>query len=146
MRVIEYRQVGDSRRSVMMIKQDQFSDLIGQIVTETFPDEATAFQIEGQRMVADLYAGGQIRTKDAEKAEFGFSLSSSEVIEFVKLLTATFTLVKTASEWLKPRSKKPIPEEIATRWKAELTRAGLSPSKSDQIVKKFSTELGKCIG
>ena len=130
-----------------MIARDEMRDFIGQVVSETMPDEALAFEVEGGNLIADLYQGRPVAPRPAAGAEHEFmdATGAEAVLEFVKLLTATFELLKVASGFFSTKARDDPPEGLAKEWRTQLVRAGLPEKKADEIARRFTSDLIKRI-
>lgn len=127
-----------------MIPERDFQALMERIVADCMPDEIIPFSVGGASLIADLYAGRSVKARSHGKAEFGFTLTGDDVIDFVKLLTATFTLLKTASDWMRAHSDSETgASSTRERWKRELIKAGMAAKKADTIAGRFEAELAK---
>jgi hypothetical protein len=126
-----------------VITQQEFLAFSRVIVSEEAPEELMAFDIAGPEMIANLYSTGKaVKPGSARRAEFGFAITGEELIEFAKILTATFTCLKAASDWIHTLSGHSASHGVP-EWKRELLKAGVPEAKADRIARRFSEEMKK---
>lgn len=112
---------------------------IQHVVTTTMPQESAGFETVGSDLVDRYWRGKEVKPRRA--GEFAFHVPEG-TIDIVKLVAATVPLLK---EFL-PSKKAvagtpPQPDELQSRWSADLVTAGLRPDLANLIAVKFTGEM-----
>ena len=65
----------------------------------------------------------------------------TELMDWVKVLAATFDLLKGGVNWVRSLQRHQLDDEVKQRWEAELRKAGLSAKRAATIAERFSNEV-----
>jgi len=112
-------------------------ELLRSIVAEELPNSLAAFDIEADLAIADAFAGRRAPSVDRD-AHSGFgSPDFATVSEFLKLVTATVTLILSLRSLHKKRPVAFETEELQARWVEQLKEAGFKEEKARRISSRF---------
>ena len=121
-----------------MVDQQTFQEFMGQVVRLSLPSETLAYEVDGSRMVDDLFCGRSLSPTKADRSiqyEFAGGVDAQELLQIPVLLAATFGLVKSIDSYIRDRKADRLAEQqLAVKWKDELVKAGLSEEKVAELI------------
>ena len=131
-----------------MMSQTEFKDFARKIVAETIPDELPEFDLVAESMVEELYSPQEKIVEDSRgSAEFQLGGGAAGVLEFVGLLSGSFTAMLTVVKLAKDVFKRqPTIEEVKKEWELRLLKAGVRPKTVDSILAGYDQELATRLG
>ncbi|MBZ5491795.1 MAG: hypothetical protein LAO76_12765 [Acidobacteriia bacterium] len=126
----------------MEITANTLIAVVRPIIEAEIPEELIAYNLGAEECATRIIANSQ-QTDKANPAEFGFLSASAaaDVLEFVKLLSATFGFLTTVIAWSGSRQKDDA--ELKQKLTKDLVRAGLPKSKAEFIGDKYAAVIAK---
>jgi hypothetical protein len=119
---------------VSLVKSD-----VRSIIATHFPEELLAYDIGADIAIDELLVVGQ-PTKADHAVLYEFGVSADEVLSFVKVLTAIFTLLKNVDSWW--RNRQSVDKEHAsTALATQLKSQGISEDKANDISSQFAEKF-----
>lgn len=119
------------------------TELIGGILQQEAPEEAGAFQIVGEAVVADLLVGKRPSRVDDGGFDFG-ALEGGLLV--LNLVAGTLSVIEIVSVRSKLKMEKEATTHIKKIWQSALIENGLNKELAERIPIKFGSELERIIG
>ena len=112
--------------------------LVEKIVTETVPEEITAYKLTGRKIIVDVLNGHD--PQKAKRLPFGneFGGEVGDWASFIQIIVATASL---AVQCVQSSGHRPREQTLADRWTEELKKTGLKDELSVSIPQKFIHEF-----
>lgn len=125
-----------------------FFEFARAIVQRYFPDELTAYDIEGPNLVTDVVVGQKVsNAHSSASGEFQFLPEAASVLSFIGLLWSTYEILQKILVEIKKYRGDDIrlQASISIAWKKKLRESGIDESTAQAIVDSFSADLVKLV-
>jgi hypothetical protein len=123
---------------------ESLESMLRAIVREEFPASLEPFNAEVASAISDVSAGRSAQTVD-KGAHAGFGgISLDEMSDYIKLITATVTLITAFSKRSGASNAKPAPpkpSDLQSKWLDELCKTGINAEQAERISAKFVQDL-----
>jgi len=125
-----------TERNKYMIDKSEFYTILSHVVATSMPSEQDVFDMEGRKLVEEIYAGQDIGLGRSERAYFGFGPEGTKVaLEIIPLVIQVYKILKDVSDEVK-RNKRTNHDDIRFRLENELLSSGLSVKIAHDIASK----------
>ena len=122
------------------ISSQELIDLVRPIVESELPHELLAFDLSAVELMDERSKKRRL-TVPGNPESFGFlgAKETSDVLEYVRLLSGTLTFLAAVLAVVKQRQPEPL--NLKREWTARLEEAGLSRVKASRIADKFLRQV-----
>lgn len=123
--------------------------LLRQVVSSHFADEVVAFDLEAESILGDAWKQIELSDKASLAAEFKMTVDPGQVLDFVKLIVGTTSMVL-AFRKEQPRRAVEVNQQaldyLALSWERSLVTHGVQADVARSISRSFCEQLLLIIG
>lgn len=125
-----------------MIDKREYFSLMRRMVAEVLPEELAAFELSGEHVAQQLFAGHAPSIGTGSAAEFQFIDNVTDVLTFVGLMIGTLEgLWKIADRLKKAGRSSTTEDELAAQWKQHLLMHAVDEQVANAAVKRFRDDI-----